>query len=591
VAVDLGGAELTAEADLSIPALGAPTDHLIVSRILRLGTSNRLVLADTASLGVDGSIHTNSPPFPGVRVGGSFLFMQMPSTLGILGVDVRRADGSPVKGAIVSSFVTKINPGTALASIEATIASEGLFVGESDGTGFAAMPTATGNTSVALVASASNQLTNTTMIGITGVNLPNLPTPPLPLINRGIDVIIEHTFQNVHPPDQPEPCDCNVLSVSPSQITAPDFVTGKTVSLTVFCGFQNVTLSDSMFSLSSVLDSLLKGTISNFTAYISTNDAIASVSQSGVVTAVAPGQTSIHILHYSLKAETVDNIIFFHQCTSEGQVYPVTVSGKLSVSLNGTGSGTVQSGGQEIICPTTCSATFPPAAAVPLIATPASGSVFTSWGGDCNGTSATTSVLLTVDRSCTATFTSSVPTIFVVVHGDHGLGCCNNNLYDLRPGGNSVFAQQGETIRATFGQKTFSVQYHVFEDGATTDGEGGNIDVYVIGPPGTPFHLDYTFVQSASASNQSTGGYLSGVIMQGLADLSIFVQPGFSNQKSISGGSAIDGVTTSQAVAFLDQTYSLAWSAGHLIEVGANTCCGSYTGHAEADLVVNLTVR
>lgn len=591
VAIDLGGKALANEADLAISAMASPTDHLIVARTLQLGTSTRLVMADTASLGSDGQIHTNSPPFPGVRSGGTFAFLQMPSDLGILGINVRRNDGTAVRGAIVSTFISQLSADSQADAVAAALRSEATFVGESDATGFAAVPTAAPNTTVAVFASAPAQVTGVTLAGMVEIGLPGLQGPPSSLIGLVNDVIIEHLFSGLNPPQQIEPCDCTTLDIDPKEIPSGNsaFETGMTpVPLTVRCLFKNVTVSNPLSPLSG-FNTLLTGGINSFTGYVPEDRTIATVDQSGNVTAIAPGKTSIHVFHYELSAETVNGVIIFHQCDSFGLV-PITVSGRLTIAVSGTGSGTVQSGDGEIDCPGNCSATFSPGASVNLTASPALGSVFTAWGGDCNGTSATTSVLLTVDRSCTATFTSVVPTIFVVVHGDHGLGCCNNNLYDLRPGGSSLFTQQGETISASFGQKTTSVQYHVFEDGATTDGEGGNIDVYVVGPPGTAFHLDYTFVQSATASNQSTGAYLSGVIMQGLADLSVSVQPGFSDQKSVSGGSAVDGVTTSQTVAFLGQTYSLAWSAGHLIEVGANTCCGSYTGHAEGNLVVNLTV-
>ena len=56
---------------------------------------------------------------------------------------------------------------------------------------------------------------------------------------------------------------------------------------------------------------------------------------------------------------------------------------------------------------TTCQVTFGSATTVTLTATPASGYVFTSWGGSCAGTSATTTVLVDAAKTCSATFTAS----------------------------------------------------------------------------------------------------------------------------------------------------------------------------------------
>ncbi len=58
----------------------------------------------------------------------------------------------------------------------------------------------------------------------------------------------------------------------------------------------------------------------------------------------------------------------------------------LTVTRTGAGSGTVTSSPAGISCGSTCSATFPADTAVSLTATPAAGSMFTGWTGDCSGT-------------------------------------------------------------------------------------------------------------------------------------------------------------------------------------------------------------
>jgi Divergent InlB B-repeat domain len=76
----------------------------------------------------------------------------------------------------------------------------------------------------------------------------------------------------------------------------------------------------------------------------------------------------------------------------------------LTVSLGGTGSGTVT--GTGIDCPGSCSHGYPQGTVVDLTATSSTGSVFAGWsGGGCSGT-AGCAVTLNTDESVTATFTT-----------------------------------------------------------------------------------------------------------------------------------------------------------------------------------------
>ncbi len=74
--------------------------------------------------------------------------------------------------------------------------------------------------------------------------------------------------------------------------------------------------------------------------------------------------------------------------------------------------GTVTGGG--ISCGTsgtgTCSATYSAATTVTLTAAPDTDYSFTSWGGSCSGTGTTTTVTVNGVKTCTATFTSGLPT-------------------------------------------------------------------------------------------------------------------------------------------------------------------------------------
>ena len=78
----------------------------------------------------------------------------------------------------------------------------------------------------------------------------------------------------------------------------------------------------------------------------------------------------------------------------------------LTVTLAGTGTGTVTSSTGGINCGTVCSASFAPNTVVTLTETPASGSTFAGWSGACSGTGAC-SVTVAANSTVTATFTAS----------------------------------------------------------------------------------------------------------------------------------------------------------------------------------------
>jgi uncharacterized repeat protein (TIGR01451 family) len=79
----------------------------------------------------------------------------------------------------------------------------------------------------------------------------------------------------------------------------------------------------------------------------------------------------------------------------------------LTVTLAGTGSGTVTDGSGAINCPTTCMANFPSGTQITLTAMPADGSTFTGWGGaTCEGTS-TCTFTITAVTAVTANFNAS----------------------------------------------------------------------------------------------------------------------------------------------------------------------------------------
>jgi hypothetical protein len=90
----------------------------------------------------------------------------------------------------------------------------------------------------------------------------------------------------------------------------------------------------------------------------------------------------------------------------------VAVANQLTVTTQGSGTGTVTSIPGGIDCGTDCSSYYAASAAVTLTASPAEGSVFTGWAGA--GCSGTGSCMVTMDaaRSVTATFEPAGPPSF-----------------------------------------------------------------------------------------------------------------------------------------------------------------------------------
>lgn len=120
-----------------------------------------------------------------------------------------------------------------------------------------------------------------------------------------------------------------------------------------------------------------------------------------------------------------------------------TVNETLTVSLAGTGSGSVRStpvGG--ISCPSTCSASFSYGTTVSLVPTAASGSTFAGWSGACSGTGPCT-VTMNQARSVTATFALASETLSVYVSGTawgtvtsspSGISCGSSCTHDFAYG-------------------------------------------------------------------------------------------------------------------------------------------------------------
>jgi pimeloyl-ACP methyl ester carboxylesterase len=115
----------------------------------------------------------------------------------------------------------------------------------------------------------------------------------------------------------------------------------------------------------------------------------------------------------------------------------------LTVSKNGTGSGTVSSNTGSIWCGYTCTASFASGTYVTLTASPDAGSTFAGWsGGGCYGTGSCT-VSMTSSQWVTATFNPAGPVVTAVTDGSY-----SSTLYtwstiiiwgsNFSPGGNNT---------------------------------------------------------------------------------------------------------------------------------------------------------
>jgi uncharacterized repeat protein (TIGR03803 family) len=85
----------------------------------------------------------------------------------------------------------------------------------------------------------------------------------------------------------------------------------------------------------------------------------------------------------------------------------------VSITLVGSGSGTVTSNPVGINCGTQCSANFDSGTAITLAAAPATGSTFSGWSGACSG-SGSCAVTVSAAESVTATFNTTPPPDFSV---------------------------------------------------------------------------------------------------------------------------------------------------------------------------------
>jgi putative cell wall-binding protein len=178
-------------------------------------------------------------------------------------------------------------------------------------------------------------------------------------------------------------------------------------------------------------------------------------------------ETALGAMVPSLDAGT-DQIVAAVGTGGTDPTLPPPVQHSLTVSLSGAGSGTVT--GSGIKCPGVCSLSYTSGTGVSLTATPAAGSTFGGWSGNCGGKSTCTRTLST-DLRVTATFfrtAATAPTCRLTVksnkvtHGRLGLTvrCDQSGKVTLR-GKLSEKVSKKRTTRFGLGPVRASVRAHV----------------------------------------------------------------------------------------------------------------------------------
>jgi hypothetical protein len=121
----------------------------------------------------------------------------------------------------------------------------------------------------------------------------------------------------------------------------------------------------------------------------------------------------------------------------------------LTVSRDGTGSGSVSSAPAGISCGATCSASFPAGTSVTLTPTASAGSVFAGWAGHCTGTGACT-VTMNQARNVTATFNAAPTFNLTVSRTGTGTGTVTSSPAGINCGAtcSAAFAS-GSTVNLT----------------------------------------------------------------------------------------------------------------------------------------------
>lgn len=182
----------------------------------------------------------------------------------------------------------------------------------------------------------------------------------------------------------------------------------------------------------------------------------------------------------------------------------IITRGGYHVTVTVSGQGTVTSLPAAISCPGVCSGGFPSGTAVVLTATPASGWVFTGWGGACSAGTGTCRLGVTSSLSVTATF---LQPLAIVSDSLRGYALVGNPYAD--------------TLRATGGaeDRSWSVSGSILPPGLSLQSRTGVIS-------GTPTAAGkYSFTARVTSSVLSASRTFSVDIFQPLVIVSDSIRP------------------------------------------------------------------
>jgi uncharacterized repeat protein (TIGR02543 family) len=120
----------------------------------------------------------------------------------------------------------------------------------------------------------------------------------------------------------------------------------------------------------------------------------------------------------------IDGVRIYNRALSESEIKTLhnLGSGNITLIITKTDDGEITSTDNTINCGETCQADYEVDSTVTLTATPATGSTFTGWNGDCTGTSPTITVTMDAAKSCAATFKQSGKYLLKVIKIGEGRG-------------------------------------------------------------------------------------------------------------------------------------------------------------------------
>ena len=151
-----------------------------------------------------------------------------------------------------------------------------------------------------------------------------------------------------------------------------------------------------------------------------------------------------------------------------GYVWPVRAgqSGSfdnLTISISGTGSGTVTSSPSGISCGSTCSASFASGTVVTLtaVADASANSAFTGWSGACTGTSTTCTVTMDASKNVTAQFSKPAQSIQISLTSGWNFISFPNLPTDKSV--TKVFADVSSNVRIIWGYDNQNKKWQVYK--------------------------------------------------------------------------------------------------------------------------------